>query len=288
MEPNRTMNLALVSFASVVLGVSVSLFLSDLYFSKQLFPYIFENIRVIVVFIESFFAYLIGFLLIVTHNEKLDTITKKKILNLLLIAGILILMSLIGVRGFSPRYSNISSFTLIVFAFIYCTINPEKFHLKPRYLVIVMSLFFVFAFFVMNSHCNTNLKDVRITGCEQSGDSIHLDIEIVFCQEEAHTMNILFEMILPEGVVEKNAEYIKIVDFPEKGDTSLLDWCVILPNKNEEYTLYLLVWSELEKKQYKIEIPRDVKEGDSIPSRELTFLEYLKIPYLKLKRILKP
>lgn len=148
MEPNRRMNLGLCAAASVILSISISLFLSNLLSLRQLFPHMFRDITVWVVFIESFLAYLIGFLLIITHNENLETMTKRKIINLLLITGIAIFIMLIGVMGSSFEYLNISSFTLIVLALMYYTINPEKLPLKTSILLLIGSSFFVLALLV--------------------------------------------------------------------------------------------------------------------------------------------
>lgn len=285
MESNRTTNLALVSFASVILGISVSLFLSNLYLLEQVFPYIFEDCRVVAIFVESSLAYLIGFLLIVTQDRNLDMITRERIPNLLLIGGILVFMLLVGVKSSSLDYLNISSFTLIVLALTYHTISPKKFHFKTRDLVVVVCFFFIFAHFVIDPDCNTSLEDARVTGYKQSDDGIHLEIETVFCQKETNTRNVCFEMILPEGIIEKNSECIKIVDFLYENDKSLLDWHVVLPEKGEEYTLYLLVWNESEEKQCKIRIPPDVKKGDSLPKGKFTPIEYLKILFFKLRRV---
>lgn len=281
MESNKIFAL----LASSILGISVSLFLSDLSFLRRLFPFIFGGIRAWIVIFEVFFAYLTGSLLIATRDEDLDIITKKKILNLLLIAGIAALIISIGVKSFSFKYLNISSFTIIVLALIYCTINPGKLHLKTSFLILIGGSFFVIALLGMPPNYDTNLEKVMIAGYERSGDIIQLDIETTICQKENYATDICIEMIFLEGYIEKNAEYIKVVNFLDKGDKSVLHWKVNLPAKNEEHTLYLYIWSELEEKQYKIKIPRDIKVGDSLSIRELTFGEYLKVFYLELKKI---
>lgn len=281
----RTASLPFVSFASFIMGISISLFLRDLSLSRRLFPFIFEDIRVGIVIFESFFAYLIGFLLIATQDENTDTITKKKIVNLLLIGGIVVFMTSIGITGSSFKYLNISSFTIIVLALTYYIINPEKSYLKTSRLVSIGSSFFVLSLLVMNPNCDINLGEVSIAGYEQSGDSIQLDIKVTLCQEEAHSADIYIEMIFLESATKENAEYIGIVNSLSTGDESVLHWCVNLPAKNEEYILYLCIWSELEVKEYKIIIPEDIKIGDPLSKSELTFVEYLKIVYLRLKGI---
>ena len=283
MESNKIF----VSLASFVLGISFSLFLSDLSFSRRLFPFIFEDFRVGIVILELFFACLIGTLLIAAQDENLDTITKEKIPNLLLIGGIVVFMISIGVKGSSFRYLNISSFTVIVLSLIYCTINPGKLHLNTSWLILIGSSFFVLSLLVMNPTCDTSLENVKVAGYERAGDDIHLDIETTLCQKKTHATDICIGMIFLEGYIEENAEYIKTVDFLKKGDESILNWYINLPSKNGEHTLYFLVWSELGEKQYKIKIPRDVKVGDSLPPGNPTLVEYLRIFIFKFKKIIE-
>ena len=285
-EPDKTASLPFVALAATILALSASLFLSDLSFSRKLFPLMFEGYRIWGVIFESFFAYLIGSLSIATQSRNLNTVNWKKVINWLLIAGIVLIMISIGLKGSSFGYLNISSFTIIVLALMYYTINPKEAYLNNSALFTIGLSFFVLAFLVMNPNCDTSLREVSIVGVEQSGEDIHLDIETIICQEKTHATNICIEMISLEGTIEKNAEYIKVVDFLEKDGESIQYWCVKLPAKNVEYALYLRIWSELGETQYRVKIPKDIKVGDFLSYEKLTQIDYLRIYIFKLKRYL--
>ena len=246
----------------------------------------FEDIRVVIVILESLLACLIGTLFIATHDNELDTVTWKKIPILLSILGIVALMISISVKSSSFRYLNISSFTIIIIALIHCTINPRKFHLNTKKLALIGGCFFAISLLVMNPNCDTSLEKITIAGYEQSGNDISLDIRTTLCQKETNATDICVGMIFLEGRIDDSTEYIKIVDFLKKNGESILDWHVNLPTKNEEHTLYFLVWSELGEKQYKIKIPRDIKVGDSLLLGDPTFIEYLRIFIFKFKKLI--
>jgi hypothetical protein len=128
MKSQRKTSLPLTSLASVVLGVSVSIFLSDLLFSCQLFPCKF-GLRTWAILVEASFSYMIAFIIIFDINGYLNKsyecqrkLAGKKELSLFVAVCVLILIMLIGMPGLSLRYLNILFCTIFVLAFCFFAI----------------------------------------------------------------------------------------------------------------------------------------------------------------------
>jgi hypothetical protein len=288
MEPNRTMNIPLVSFACTILGISVSVFLNNLLSLMQTFSCIF-GYRIGIILIESFFAYFMGFLVIVNPNGNLTNPIKREISNLLLTASIVTLLLIIGIVGFSFKYLNILSFTAIVLALIHSTLNAETSYLmngKRIPLSILMCCsFFVLSLFVTNFGYSSTILLNDFEAIEVNGDPLnpnekYIDIYTTLFQEKGISMDIKAEMIpMGDCYIEKNTEFIKIVNILENNDKSILRWRVCFPPENRTYTLYLFIWNSFEDKQYKIGVTKENNEWNCKSSDDVSFQEYLRVFY---------
>jgi hypothetical protein len=256
----------------------------------QPFLYI-DDLRVWTVFIECFFAYFIGFIVIVNSIESLggshenSEKSVKKILNLLIITGLVILFMSLGIAA-SLEYLNISSFTIIALALVYSSINQEVPYLTKNIVIPVGCLFFVLSPIVVGSSpVLTGLNNVEITEVKEYEHANYVEIDTTIRQKKGNSVNLYVEMIPLDGIISENKESIKIVSLLKEDNMSNLHWSIVLPPQNEKNVLCLVIMNALERKQYKIEIIRE-KNIWYTSFKEMSFLEYLEIfYYLKLKKI---
>jgi hypothetical protein len=287
------MSLPLTSFASVIIGVSASVFLSNSFFSYHSFPYRLD-FRTWPILLESMLAYLIGFVLILRIDKYLNRssnypyrMVERKEVSFVLATLVVILTMLMGVLGSSFKYVNILSYTIFVLALVYFILTSRK---KTKYLLHILGVggvFLVLVLPVMNSTTgSTHLQEVSILEAKERGDSLYLEMDIILLQENGDSMNICAEMIFLEGTAKENAECVKVVDFLGENSTSRLHWSVILHTLNEECMAYLFIWSSLGENEY---LRIEIKKVDQVWKpfkRELGFLEYLKVYYYsRLKKI---
>jgi hypothetical protein len=294
MEFQKSMNLSLTSFASVVFGVSASILLSNSFFSYQSFPYLFD-LRMWSILAEALFAYLVGFVVILDIDGYLNRsngysseIGGKKELALLLAVCIVILVVFIGVLGSSFKYLSMLSYATYTLAFGFFVVTERK---KTRFMMFV---FFVGGSFLLLplpilslTTGLTHLDEISNLKAIEYEDGVHFEMDTVLCQENGDAVNICAEMILLEDSVEDNAECIKILKYLKKDCKRELHWSITLDAQNE-YVLYLFIRSSLGENEYsKILIKKD-DEGWKASCRKLKSLEYSRAYWHeRLKKVLQ-
>lgn len=296
MEPKRAVNVPLVSFASTILGISVSIFLNNLLSLMQVFSYILDY-RIGIIVVESFFAYLVGFLVIASPHENSNSLNARKVLNILLIVSITILLIIIGIAGFSFKFLIILSFTTILLALMYSTLNIKTSYImigkRIPILFVICILFCVLALPAINpSNANTIilLSDFEVrenNGNSTNSSRIYADIYTTLFQEKGIAKDIKVEMIpMGDCSIEKNTEFIKIVNILENNDRCTLHWRVCFPLENKTHTLYIFIWDNFEDRQYKMKITKDDSGWNCSSPKDVGLREYLKVfYYTKSRRI---